>query len=61
MVITKKVLIKVNNRSLKHYLNKGYFCKTGDLIEIKIEDLSIGSQYEILVLCDLCGKEKLLR
>jgi len=61
MVLTEKVLIKVNNRAMKYYRNKGYICNVGDILEIKVEDLTKGSLYKIGVKCDLCGKEKLLR
>ena len=60
MIITEKILIKVNNK-VNYYRDKGYICKRGDLVYIDIKDVSIGSHIKILVKCDICGLEKELQ
>lgn len=60
MIIDEYINIKVNSNTLKHYSEKGYDVKIGNLIEIKIEDLSYGSNMKIRVKCDVCGNEKLI-
>jgi endogenous inhibitor of DNA gyrase (YacG/DUF329 family) len=55
MVLTKKVKIKINNRYVKYYKNKGYDVKGGDEIFIKIEDIPEKSHCEIIVKCTNCG------
>ena len=40
MILTKKLIIKINNRYVKYYKNLGYTdIKGGDEIEINVEDL----------------------
>ena len=58
MIITEKVKIKVNNKHISKYRELGYVCKTNDIIEIKVEDLSYGSKSIIEAVCDICGNEK---
>lgn len=52
MIISIFSSIKVSNQTLKWYRNKGYVCKKGDLIEVKVEDLTKESTAIILVKCD---------
>jgi len=57
MLVTKFVEMNITNRNVSYYRNKEYICSQGDLIKIKIEDLSKGSNYPVEVKCDFCNKE----
>jgi len=57
MILTKIIKIKVNNKNIKYYKNKGYNIKYGEITEIDIDDVLKGSQKRIDVKCDICGKE----
>ena len=56
MIITEKVLLKMNNKWIRHFWNKGYICKQYDIIEAKVEDLTKNSHAIIEAKCDVCGK-----
>ena len=56
MIITEKVFLKMNNKWIRHFWNKGYECKQYDVIEVKVEDLTENSHAKISVKCDMCGK-----
>lgn len=56
-IITKEAEVKLWGNNIKHYRNLGYDGKHGDIITVKTEDLSNGSNVEIQCLCDYCKKE----
>lgn len=56
-ILTKEVKIKLWGNNIKHYHDLGYEGKHGDVITVKTEDLSDGSNVKIQYLCDYCGKE----
>lgn len=57
MIITKQVELVTNSKTLNYYKNKGYDCnKVGEILNVKVEDLSKYSRQKILVQCDYCGK-----
>ena len=58
MIISKTVFIKVNNRYVKYYKSKGYQIKGGDIIEVKIDDLTANSNVLIEISCDYCADIK---
>ena len=58
MILTKKVNIKINNRHVKYYKEKGYDIKGGDQIDINIADLPEQSHVIVKVKCDVCDDEK---
>jgi len=58
MLITKEITIKINNRYIDFYKNKGYDVKGGKFHNIKIEDLAKSSHYLVKVECDKCKDEK---
>lgn len=58
MIKDKKIKIKVSNRTLKHYISKGYKCKSKDIIKINVTDLPYQSTTKITAICDVCDKEK---
>lgn len=56
-LITKQVNVKWTGKIKSHYVNKGYiFTKMGDLFVVKVEDLTNGSEIEVDVECNNCGK-----
>ena len=56
MVLTKTLKVKNNNT----YKSLGYISDSEGFTEIKIEDLSSGSNIKILAKCDFCGLEKIV-
>jgi len=58
MILTKKVMIKVNVNNIKNLEKNGYITNLNDVIEIDVEHLSVGSHVKIEVKCDVCGKER---
>jgi len=57
MLINKTVIIKWNSRIKKWYEEREYkFTKMGDEFEVKVEDLSDGSNALVDVECDGCGE-----
>ena len=61
MILTDKVLIRMNSQHMKKYRNKGYICNKNEIIEVKVEDLLDKSTAVVKVKCDICGHEKELR
>lgn len=66
MLLTKEVEVAINARNKKRYLGKGYNIPThiingkeyvpkGTTIIVKVDDLSKGSHYKVMVQCDYCG------
>lgn len=58
MILSKNVLLKMNNRCVKHYINKGYNVKGGQTIEVNIDDLTNKRNVLIHVMCDHCCDER---
>lgn len=58
MIITKTLQIKTTNKNITHYKNIGYVINSGDIIEIKPDDLPYSSKTKILVKCTICEKEQ---
>ena len=57
MIISKEVEVKIGSKNYKLYKELGYvFNRVGDIIKIKIEDVSKGSHSIVEVKCDYCGK-----
>lgn len=52
MLLTKEVKIKVSTKSLKYYREKGYDCNVGDIITVKVEDLTDSNKSRIEYQCD---------
>ena len=55
MILSKKILKKINKYTLWRYENK-YNCKVDDIIEIPVTDLSKNSHEKITIKCSNCGK-----
>ena len=56
MILTKIAKVKIGVRNKTHYINKGYDANIGDIIPVKVEDLSKGSSVIVEVTCNNCNK-----
>ena len=57
-LVTKTVKMKWNGRIKKHYEDLGYvYTKMGDEFDVRIEDLTKGSEAKVNCKCDGCGKD----
>lgn len=57
-IISKTVKVIPHGKSVKHYREKGYDVKSGQELEVKIDDLMASSAALIIAECDYCGKQK---
>ena len=55
MIIDEFVELKISNKTVKYFNNIGYVCKVNDIIKIKPNELSKGSEVRINVKCDNCS------
>ena len=56
MILTQKVLIRINRTQSNYYKKLGYnISQNGIETEILVKDLSKGSHAEVNVCCDYCG------
>jgi hypothetical protein len=58
MILTREILIKINESNYSYYDELGYDVTIGETLEIPIELLSTGSHYKIECKCDGCGVQK---
>jgi len=58
MILTREILIKINESNYSYYEELGYDVSIGETLEIPIELLSTGSHYKIECKCDGCGVQK---
>lgn len=57
MMLSKEVKIKWNSKNKKHYEELGYeYTKMGDTFNVKVEDLTRGSNVLVDIECDYCHK-----
>ncbi|MCK9477009.1 MAG: hypothetical protein M0R46_13875 [Candidatus Muirbacterium halophilum] len=56
MLLTKEVEIKINNRYVKYYKDKGYDISGGDILLIKVTDLPDKSHVNVECKCDNCSE-----
>jgi hypothetical protein len=54
MILDKEVEVKMNAKHISGYKLKGYVCKVGEIIKVKIEDLPSNSKCFVNVKCDVC-------
>lgn len=54
MLISKNVFVKINGKNIKHFRGLGYNVRQGDIIYVKVEELTHGSHVKVDVLCDYC-------
>ena len=58
MIISQTVKLRINNRQVKYYKEKGYLnVKGGRVMEIKVSDLTDRSNSKIKISCTKCKKE----
>lgn len=57
-IISKTVKVIPYGKSVKHYREKGYDVKSGQELEVKVEDLMISSAVLVDTKCDYCGKQR---
>jgi very-short-patch-repair endonuclease len=55
MIINDKIKVKTTNKNIAHYRQFFNDIKSGDVIEINVNMLSIGSKVIVSVICDNCG------
>lgn len=55
MILTREIIIKINESNFQYYEDMGYDVLIGDDIKIPIEILSKGSHYKIKCQCDGCS------
>lgn len=61
MIKEKEVYVKIGSWNNSHYKKLGYEnVNNGNLVKVKIEDLTVGSHTLITAICDICGSEKQL-
>jgi len=58
MLITEKIEIRVVSKNLNYLNSLKYDVKCGDLVKIKVDELTKNSKIKVLVMCDVCGEEK---
>ena len=61
MILTETIEIKINRQNIEHYLEKGYTCNLTDIIKIKAEDVTQGSNKIIKTSCEVCGMNQNLK
>lgn len=58
MILTREVLVKVNEGNLSYFEDLGYEVRIGERLSIPVEFLSAGSHQLIKCECDGCGVVK---
>ena len=58
MIVTKKVKIKINKGNLPYYSKIIKDIKINDIVDVPIDKLSKGSNFNIDVICDICNNQK---
>ena len=60
MILTNKIKIRINNKTISHYKQWYKDIKSGDYIDIYIDQLFNNSAIKILAKCDICGSEHII-
>ena len=56
MLLNKFAKVKINSKTVRKHKSPGYDCDNGDIIDVKIEDLSKYSHVNVNLKCDICGE-----
>lgn len=57
MIFSDKVTVRWNSKTKKHYTDLGYeYTKMGDYFKVNVNDLTNGSNVDVELICDYCGK-----
>jgi hypothetical protein len=60
MIISKTVKVHTTNKNIAYYKNIYPLILSGDIVDVNVSDLSIGSKQKVEVCCDKCGDEKIM-
>ena len=61
MIKEKEVYVKIGSWNHSHYKKLGYDnVKKGNLVLVRVEDLTLSSHTKITAICEICGVEKQL-
>jgi hypothetical protein len=55
MILTREIIVKINESNFSYYEELGYDVAIGEALIIPVELLSTGSHYKIDCKCDGCG------
>lgn len=55
MILTREIIVKINESNFAYYEELGYEISIGEALIIPVEILSTGSNYKIDCKCDDCG------
>jgi hypothetical protein len=58
MILTREIIVKINESNFSYYDNMGYDVSIGEELLIPVELLSKGSHFKIECECDGCGIKK---
>ena len=58
MILTKSIMVLINNKNIEHYKNQNIEVVYGKVYEIDVAYVSRYSKYKILAKCENCGAEK---
>lgn len=61
MILTKTVELKISNKVVNHYREKGYNCNINDTIIVKVDDLTPCCSTRVDVKCDYCSETTHIR
>ena len=56
MIVTESVIIKVSNKNVKVFRNKGYICNSNDIVLQKGDGYKIYGDDTIALICEECKK-----
>jgi len=58
MILTKSIMVLINNKNIEHYKNQNIEVVYGKIYEMEVSLLPRYSKYKILAKCETCGAEK---
>jgi hypothetical protein len=58
MILTKSIMVLINNKNIEHYKNQNIEVVYGKVYEMEVSLLPRYSKYKILAKCETCGAEK---
>ena len=60
MILSKTIKVHVTNKNVGYYKTFYPLTRSGDIIEVDINNLSVGSKQKIEVCCDMCGEKSMM-
>lgn len=58
MILTKTIIIRINNKNIEHYRSQDIDVVYGELYDMDVKYVPRYSKYKIMVKCETCGAEK---